>query len=339
MSAQDAAAARDELIKQQAEYQRIVKSLANAQAMPNETLKETKARNKAIEEATGELANFQSTIRGLMSSGTASQKKALTEAFGEMLKQPAGVFQNSGSVFNGKYTPGGTVSTIGKDVQKDIDRVNREALAITGGKKLSDLYKLINEKGLDGKGGGSQYGKNNPFMLRGKYDTKEDGTLTDEARGKIVDKLDLKKDDFFSYNGQLYRVTGAKMSNARAYLVKKAAGMITGPGSGTSDSIPAMLSNGEYVINAAAVKNIGVPMLNRINGMAKGGLATRFDIPKYATGGRIMYGEGGEARSSNALYNINVTLNGTNMNPDDVAKAISREMKLREAASGIGRRY
>ena len=340
MSAQDAAAARDELIKQQAEYQRLVKNLANAQAMPNETLKETTARNKAIKEATGELANFQSTIRNLMSSGTASQKKAFTEAFGDMMQQPAGVFQNMGSVVGGKYIPGGTVSTIGQDVQKDIDRVNREALAITGGKKLSDLYKLINEKGLDGKGGGSQYGKNNPFMLRGTYDTKKDGTLTDEARGQIVDKLDLNKDDFFSYNGQLYRVTGSKMTNARAYLVKKAAGgMITGPGSGTSDSIPAMLSNGEYVINAAAVKNIGVPMLDRINGMAKGGLATRFDIPKYATGGRIMYGEGGEARSSNALYNINVTLNGTNMNPDDVAKAISREMKLREAASGIGRRY
>jgi hypothetical protein len=101
-----------------------------------------------------------------------------------------------------------------------------------------------------------------------------------------------------------------------------------------------MLSNGEYVINAAAVKNIGVPMLDRINGMAQGGLATRFDIPKYSTGGRIMYGSGGgPAGNSNALYNINVTLNGSDMNPDDVAKAISREMKLREAASGIGRRY
>lgn len=31
-------------------------------------------------------------------------------------------------------------------------------------------------------------------------------------------------------------------------------GHITGPGTGTSDSIPAMLSNGEYVINAAATK-------------------------------------------------------------------------------------
>lgn len=38
-------------------------------------------------------------------------------------------------------------------------------------------------------------------------------------------------------------------------------GMITGPGTSTSDSIPAMLSNGEYVVNAAAVKKVGVGFL------------------------------------------------------------------------------
>lgn len=42
-------------------------------------------------------------------------------------------------------------------------------------------------------------------------------------------------------------------------------GMIAGPGTSTSDSIPAMLSNGEYVINASAAKKIGLPVLNAIN--------------------------------------------------------------------------
>ena len=42
-------------------------------------------------------------------------------------------------------------------------------------------------------------------------------------------------------------------------------GYITGPGSGTSDSIPAMLSNGEYVIRSAAVDRIGVARLNAMN--------------------------------------------------------------------------
>lgn len=48
--------------------------------------------------------------------------------------------------------------------------------------------------------------------------------------------------------------------------VKKATGgYISGPGTSTSDSIPAMLSNGEYVLNASSVDAIGVDNLNRIN--------------------------------------------------------------------------
>jgi hypothetical protein len=43
------------------------------------------------------------------------------------------------------------------------------------------------------------------------------------------------------------------------------------------------------------------------------------------------------ATSSNSLYNINVTLNGTDMSPDDVANAIERKMRLREATIGRGR--
>ena len=42
-------------------------------------------------------------------------------------------------------------------------------------------------------------------------------------------------------------------------------GYVAGPGTGTSDSIPAMLSNGEYVINASAVRRIGVGNLDALN--------------------------------------------------------------------------
>ena len=36
-------------------------------------------------------------------------------------------------------------------------------------------------------------------------------------------------------------------------------GQITGPGTGTSDSIPAMLSNGEFVMTKRAVDGAGGP--------------------------------------------------------------------------------
>ncbi len=55
-------------------------------------------------------------------------------------------------------------------------------------------------------------------------------------------------------------------------------GYITGPGTGTSDSIPAWLSNGEYVIKAAAVKRLGVPLLNMLN---------RGLMPRFAQGGQV----------------------------------------------------
>lgn len=42
-------------------------------------------------------------------------------------------------------------------------------------------------------------------------------------------------------------------------------GYISGPGTSTSDSIPTMLSNGEFVINAAAVDRVGAPLLQAIN--------------------------------------------------------------------------
>lgn len=47
----------------------------------------------------------------------------------------------------------------------------------------------------------------------------------------------------------------------------KDGGLVLGAGSGTSDSIPAMLSNREFVINAAAVKHYGVDFMNSLNQM------------------------------------------------------------------------
>ena len=48
---------------------------------------------------------------------------------------------------------------------------------------------------------------------------------------------------------------------------KALGGYVSGPGTGTSDSIPAMLSNGEYVIKASAVRSIGINNLHALNAM------------------------------------------------------------------------
>jgi len=55
-------------------------------------------------------------------------------------------------------------------------------------------------------------------------------------------------------------------------------GYVRGAGTGTSDSIPAMLSNGEYVINAKATKRNGA-LIKAINEGA--------DISRFSTGGQV----------------------------------------------------
>ncbi len=62
---------------------------------------------------------------------------------------------------------------------------------------------------------------------------------------------------------------------------KAAGGHITGPGTGTSDSIPAMLSHGEYVVKASSVAKYGVRTLDAINTQKfhKGGPVNHAHLP------------------------------------------------------------
>ena len=56
----------------------------------------------------------------------------------------------------------------------------------------------------------------------------------------------------------------AATNNLPNTLGGQTGGLVSGPGSGTSDSIPIRLSNGEFVVNAAATQN-NLALLNRIN--------------------------------------------------------------------------
>lgn len=61
-------------------------------------------------------------------------------------------------------------------------------------------------------------------------------------------------------------------------------GLVSGPGSATSDSVPARLSAGEYVVRAAAVRQVGVAFLDSINGLSVG--------PRFK-GGELAFAAGG----------------------------------------------
>lgn len=79
-------------------------------------------------------------------------------------------------------------------------------------------------------------------------------------------------------------------------------GHVRGPGSGTSDSIPALLSNGEYVIRAAAVRKLGKGYLDLINN----GIPMR----RFADGGMVDSVAGMTAPGADNRVPANLYING-----------------------------
>ena len=112
---------------------------------------------------------------------------------------------------------------------------------------------------------------------------------------------------------------------AKGGVVKAAGGgSIVGAGTGTSDSIPAMLSNGEYVLTAAAVNRLGLPFLDKLNAG---------DFPGYAEGGlvrpNLYVGAGVSTAKSSASQSltekaINIIMNISTMDAQSFQEFLER---------------
>ncbi|QIN95180.1 tape measure protein [Stenotrophomonas phage vB_SmaS_DLP_3] len=84
----------------------------------------------------------------------------------------------------------------------------------------------------------------------------------------------------------------AMLAAVRGISKKKDGGAISGPGTGTSDSVPILASNGEYMIKASSVRQYGVGFLDAVN---EGSLdarkspmgATHKPKYRYADGGLV----------------------------------------------------
>ena len=86
-------------------------------------------------------------------------------------------------------------------------------------------------------------------------------------------------------------IVAGQMKIAEAGVIAKAdGGPIFGPGTSHSDSVPAMLSNGEYVINADAAAQIGRTTLDALNSG---------HYPAFANGGNVGSSEPAPARNVN----------------------------------------
>lgn len=87
---------------------------------------------------------------------------------------------------------------------------------------------------------------------------------------------------------QRFAAGGQAWADRTASAYRRMSGRITGPGTATSDSIPAMLSAGEYVIKTSSVRQFGQAMFDALNA---GHLpAALMPAGAFATGGPVLSG-------------------------------------------------
>jgi hypothetical protein len=141
------------------------------------------------------------------------------------------------------------------------------------------------------------------------------GTFVASSAGALLGAsgaLDISAGGLASSGGILLGAAAALSAAASALAVAGIAsaglgfasgGYVRGPGSSTSDSIPARLSAGEFVIRASAVKRLGVPFLQSLNGARMPSLKRpRVNgLPGFATGGLVTNQGGGNANVSGEI--------------------------------------
>ena len=237
------------------------------------------------------------------------------------------------NLVNAVKSAGISMPTYGSDgkkldpVQQAMDLYNKAVKSIDKGiETTGDIY--INSKKIANAESGMEYKAPTKSQFNQKMFQKDDSYLIMEFAGRKVAAWAESSEYKRVWEKAIKagaKITGWSKSIPKGYTAEWGwadGGYISGPGTGTSDSIPAMLSNGEYVINAKSVQAAGLPMLDSINKMAKGGLATRYDVPRY-TGSRVNMASGGEAVLGGTIsVTNNFEINGTNMTKEEIGRVI-----------------
>lgn len=133
--------------------------------------------------------------------------------------------------------------------------------------------------------------------------------------------------------GGLSDMLGAGGGNAYGFHLATG-GQVTGPGTSTSDSIPAWLSNEEFVVKAAAVRKPGVlRLLEAINS------GQDFGFAKFANGGLVGGGSAGGGalgvQGGGIELNIPVTIDGGTGNATQMMASAEFVKKLTQMVQGL----
>ena len=160
--------------------------------------------------------------------------------------------------------------------EKIDDLATGYANASVAAQQLAERQDKVRESAEDAIGTAKEF-------AQGFVSDMMNGVSAAEALGnalnRLADKLlDMAFTSLFDPKGGFGGFLGSLFSGLGGGAVKAATGgSIKGPGTSRSDSIPAMLSNGEFVVNSQQAKKFG-PLLaainsGRIKSLAQGGFA------------------------------------------------------------------
>jgi methyl-accepting chemotaxis protein len=187
---------------------------------------------------------------------------------------------------------GGVIESAGNAISRVVDSISNGISKI-----INSIANLISSVGgQDWYGTG--YGITRNFtagLLDGMID------LLQDSLNKVINNIIN-----IPGIGNALKAVGVKANpvNLSGFKLGKRAqgGAVFGPGGPTSDSIPMLLSNGEYVIKASSARKIGYDKLNDINRTGSAG---------------------------NTLYQT-ININGYNRDPKELADEISKIIALQK---------
>ena len=330
------------LEREKERIQKAQEALADKAALASESLD---SMNKRLEKQKEKIDNVNTAMTNLQVALQLNKDNL------EKFKQSEEFKGLAGKLVDAVKSAGITVSSTGlPDVRNGQlqENIGQQALDLLG-KYGSEIDTIVASKGITVTSGGDIYINGKKIGMDTSGTPKKTGYgETFGAEKKTVTANSLKDAaklattgkktqtyvpstggpgfDIFEWNGKNYAVdktTGViyNFDPAQNKLGARAnyasGGLLRGPGTGTSDSIIGMysnggmvrVSNGEYIVNADTVSKLGVPFFDRINGMKSGGLMLNYSVPRYDNGGELVGMAAYNSASGGSVYNVgNVTM-------------------------------
>lgn len=169
-----------------------------------------------------------------------------------------------------------------------------------------------------------------------------------QALGIPISKIKDSFQNRFGKNAQMPAWMQELMSTNKfangGYIENSKGGKVIGPGGPKSDVIPALLSNGEYVIKASSVDKYGTPFLDMLNvgklpAFASGGYSKYPGaVNRMSSGGSVLnkYNTDNSVSGKESEYNINVYVTEPNASADEIANKIMQATTRRDKMNRTG---